>query len=134
MTSRLYALTVVVIVGSVVLALTRPAAAHHGAAGLFDLSRMVELTGSVKKWSFVNPHPILVLEVTDENGTTADWDIYFGPSAASMLRTRGYAPHTFAFGETLTVTGHPAMASAARGIDIFGRDASVTRPDGTRVP
>lgn len=121
-------------VGGVVLALSPSASAHHGAAGLFDLGRTVELTGSVKKWSFVNPHPILVLEVTDENGAKTDWDIYFGPSAASRLRTRGYAPNTFTFGETLSVMGHPATAEGVRGIDVFGQDASVTRADGTRAP
>jgi hypothetical protein len=131
MTMRAYAL---VSVGSILLALSPTAAAHHGAAGLFDLSQTVELQGSVKRWSFVNPHPILVLEVTDERGQKADWDIYFGPSAASMLRNRGYAPNTFSFGEPLIVKGHPAKATGARGLDVFGREASVTRPDGTRVP
>ena len=131
MTVRSYAL---IVVGSVVLALSPPAAAHHGAAGLFDLGQTVEVTGSVKTWRFVNPHPILVLEVTDENGGTADWDIYFGPSAPSILRNRGYAPDTFTFGETLIVKGHPALATGVRGIDVFGRAGSVTRPDGTRVP
>lgn len=131
MTIRSYCL---IIVGSVVLALSPLAAAHHGAAGLFDSSQTVAVTGSVKMWRFVNPHPILVLEVTDENGGTADWDIYFGPAAASILRNRGYAPDTFMFGETLTVKGHPARATGVRGIDVFGRAASVTRPDGTRVP
>lgn len=123
-----------VVAGSAMLGPSPPIAAHHGAAGLFDLGRTVELTGSVKKWSFVNPHPILVLEVTDEHGVTADWDVYFGPAAAAILRNRGYAPDTFAFGETLTVKGHPAQATGVRGIDVFGRDTSVTRSDGTRIP
>ena len=130
----LIVLIVFIVVGGAVLVLSPPAAAHHGAAGLFDLSRTVEVTGSVKTWSFVNPHPILVLEVTDENGATADWDIYFGPSAAAILQRRGYAPDTFTFGETLAVTGHLAKAAGVRGIDVFGPAASITRPDGTRVP
>ena len=112
MTTRPSAL---IVVGSVMLGLCLPAAAHHGAAGLFDLGRTVAVNGSVKKWSFVNPHPILVLEVTDENGEKADWDIYFGPSAASILRNRGYAPDTFKFGEALTVTGHPAKITGLSG-------------------
>ena len=123
-----------VVAGSAMLGPSPPIAAHHGAAGLFDLGRTVELTGSVKKWSFVNPHPILVLEVTDEHGVTADWDVYFGPAAASILRNRGYAPDTFAFGEIVTVKGHPAQATGVRGIDVFGQDTSVTRSDGSRVP
>jgi hypothetical protein len=54
--ARWYAL---IVVGSLVLALPRPAAAHHGAAGFFDETRTVEVKGWVKTWSFVNPHPIL---------------------------------------------------------------------------
>ena len=60
--------------------------AHHGQAGLFDESKVVELKGTVKKWSLVNPHPILLLEVTDESGMKVDYDVYFGPSAAGPLR------------------------------------------------
>lgn len=131
MITRWYAL---IVVGSVVLALPRPAAAHHGAAGLFDETRTVDVKGSVKTWSFVNPHPILVLEVTDENGQKADWDIYFGPSAASALRRRGYAADTLKIGETLIVRGHPAKAAGVHGIDVFGGASTMTRADGTRVP
>ena len=124
----------VVVAGSIGLGLCLPAAAHHGAAALFDMAQTVEVTGSVKRWSFVNPHPILVLEVADATGATADWDIYFGPAAAAILRNRGYAPDTFKFGETLHVKGHPARIAGARAVDVFGSEASVTRPDGTRVP
>lgn len=123
-----------IVVGSAVLALPLATAAHHGAAGLFDETRTVEVKGSVKTWSFVNPHPILVLEATDENGQKADWDIYFGPSAASALRRRGYAADTFQVGESLIVKGHPARAAGVRGIDVFGGASTVTRADGTRVP
>ena len=131
MTSRWAA---VVVAGSLGLGLGFPAAAHHGAAALFDMGRTEEVTGTVKRWSFVNPHPILVLEVADANGATAEWDIYFGPAAAAILRNRGFAPDTFRFGETLTVKGHPARVAGARAIDVFGSAGSVTRPDGSRVP
>ena len=131
MMGRMYAL---IVIGSVMLALTSRAGAHHGAAGLFDVTRTVDVQGSVKSWSFVNPHPILLLEVTDENGQYADWDIYFGPAAASALRRRGYAADTFKVGETLIVRGHPAKAAGVRGIDVFGGAGRVTREDGTRVP
>ena len=128
---KLYALTAI---GSVVLALTTSGAAHHGAAGLFDETRTVEVRGVVKTWSFVNPHPILVLEVTDENGQTAEWDVYFGPSAASAMRSRGYTADTFKFDETVIVNGHPARTTGVNGIDVWGAATSMTREDGTRFP
>lgn len=114
--------------------LSLPGAAHHGQAGLFDEARVIELRGSVKKWSFVNPHPILLLEVTDEKGATADWDVYFGPSAVSFMRRNGYSAETFKVGETVVVKGHPATGAGVRGVDIWGKGVSVTRADGTAIP
>ena len=126
--------SVVTVVAGIVLGLCVPTAAHHGAAGLFDATQTVEVTGSVTRWSFVNPHPILVVEVADAGGATTEWDIYFGPAGATSLRNRGYAPDTFAIGDTLLLTGHPARAEGAHALDVFGREASITRPDGTSVP
>ncbi|MCY4505755.1 MAG: DUF6152 family protein [Acidobacteria bacterium] len=125
---------VAAVVAGIVLGLCLPAAAHHGAAGLFDVTRTVEVTGSVKRWSFVNPHPILVIEAAGDGGAATEWDIYFGPAGATSLRNRGYAPDTFAVGDTLVVTGHPARADGAHAVDVFGREAGITRADGTSVP
>ena len=115
------------------LAVSFPASAHHGQAGLFDESKVVELKGTVKKWSLVNPHPILLLEVI-ENGMKVDYDVYFGPSAAGPLRRQGYTPETFRAGETVIVKGHPSTSAGVRGIDVWGRGVSVTREDGKPVP
>jgi hypothetical protein len=125
--------TAVLAVGAI-LTVSVPGAAHHGQVGLFDESRIVELRGSVKKWSFVNPHPILLLEVTDEKGAQAEWDVYFGPSAVSFMRRNGYTPQTFTIGETVVVKGHPATGAGVRGVDVWGKGVSVTRADGTPVP
>ena len=114
--------------------LSFPVTAHHGQAGLFDEARIVELRGTVKSWSFVNPHPILVLEVTDEKGGKTDWDVYFGPPGAPIMRRNGYTAGTFKQGETLIVRGHPATGSGVRGVDIWGKGVSVTRADGSAVP
>ena len=106
-------------IGAMVLASSLSAAAHHGQVGLFDESKIVELKGAVKKWSFVNPHPILLLEVT-EAGKTTEWDVYFGPSAVSFLRRQGFAPDTFRAGEIVVVKGHRATAA---GLQRWRRDA-----------
>ena len=119
--------------GAVLLALSLQGAAHHGQAGLFDDARIVELKGTVKKWSFVNPHPILLIEVT-EGGVTSEWDVYFGPSAVSFLRRQGFRPETFRAGETVLVKGHPAAGVGVRGADVWGKGTGVTRADGGAVP
>lgn len=121
--------------GILLLGAGAPGVAHHGQAGLFDESRVVELRGAVKEWSFVNPHPVLTLDVTDDNGAHADWEVYFGPQAVSHLRQRGFSAETFKVGETLVVTGHPATAARARGVDVWGGGGTkVTRADGSAVP
>jgi len=120
--------------GALLVALALPVAAHHGQAGLFDETRTVELKGVVRKWSFVNPHPILLLEVADEKGGKAEWDVYFGPSAVSFMRRAGYTAETFKTGESVTVTGHPAAGAGVRGVDVWGKGTSVTRADGKAVP
>lgn len=107
--------------------------AHHGQAGLFDEARVIEVRGAVKEWSFVNPHPVLTIEATDDSGGRADWEVYFGPSAVSRLRQQGFSVDTFKLGETLVVKGHPAT-SGAHGIDVWGAGTTVTRADGSAVP
>jgi hypothetical protein len=107
--------------------------AHHGQAGLFDEARTVEVRGTVKEWSFVNPHPVLTLEATNESDTHVEWEVYFGPAAVSRLRQQGFSADTFKVGEPLVVTGHPAT-SGARGIDVWGANTAVRRSDGSPVP
>ena len=121
-------------IGSLLLGLGVSAGAHHGQVGLFDETRMVEMTGTVKEWTFVNPHPVLILTVAAAGRAAEDWDVYFGPQAVSALRRRGFSATTFAVGETITVTGHPATAPGARGVDVWGAGAGVRRADGAAVP
>ena len=120
-------------IGAMVLAWSLSGAAHHGQVGLFDQSKLVELKGAVKKWSFVNPHPILQLEVA-EAGKATEWDVYFGPSAVSFLRRQGFAPDTFRAGEIVVVTGYRATTAGVQGIDVWGKGTGVTRADGRPVP
>jgi hypothetical protein len=121
-------------IGTVLLGFGQSISAHHGQVGLFDQKRVVQMTGSVKEWSFVNPHPVLLIEVKAADGTTTEWDVYFGPSAVSALRNRGFSAATFAVGETVIVNGHPATSASARGVDVWGAASSVTRADGTAIP
>lgn len=121
-------------VGVAVLALTLPAVAHHGAAGLFDESRTVEVTGAVREWAFVNPHPYLILEVVGDDGQPAEWDVYFGPAGVPVMRRNGFSEDTFAIGEIVVVNGHPAVAESVRGIEVWGGESAVVRADGTAIP
>lgn len=120
-------------VSALVLCSAIVTAAHHGQVGLFDESRTVELKGTVKRWSFSNPHPILILEAPDAKGVVAEWDVYFGPGAVSSLRRAGFSAETFKPGEALVVTGHPAT-NGAPGVDVLGKGTGVVRADGRAAP
>jgi hypothetical protein len=122
-----------VLAGAIVFCAVITAAAHHGQVGLFDDARIIELKGTVKRWSFTNPHPILVVEAPDQKGVPTEWDIYFGPGAVPSLRRQGFAADTFKVGEALVIKGHPAT-SGAPGVDVLGKGTGVTRADGRNVP
>jgi hypothetical protein len=111
--------------------LTGSAAAHHSTNNIYHEDQTVELTGTVKEWRLVNPHPFLVVEVANEAGVIEEWDVSFGGSAAGPLRRRGYTPETFAIGETIVVRGNPARAEDYHGVLVRG---NLTRQDGTPIP
>ena len=123
-----------IIVGSLILALTPSGLGHHGDRGLFDETRTVEMQGVVTAWRFVNPHPILRVEVTWADGENVLWNVNFGPPAVSALRRRGFSVETFQPGDVITVKGHPATAPGALSIKVQGPESDVTREDGTQVP
>ena len=66
-----------------ILAMTSAASAHHSAAGFFDQSKTVQVSGVVKQWRFGNPHPLMLLEATDENGQKVVWHMEL-PGAARL--------------------------------------------------
>ena len=105
--------------------------AHHSTRGIYQ-DEPIELTGSVKEWRLINPHPYLRLEVEDENGVVHEWDVSYGGAAAVHLRRRGYTNETFKVGETITFHGHPARAEGVYGLLVEGGDEP-TRADGTPV-
>ena len=124
---------VVAIAAAVIVSGAVAVSAHHGQVGLFEEAKIVELKGTVKRWIFTNPHPILILEAPDEKGVRVDWDIYFGPGAVPSLRRQGFAIDTFKTGEALVVKGHPAT-SGAPGMDVLGKGTGVVRADGRPAP
>jgi hypothetical protein len=80
------------------------AAAHHGIVN-FDMNREIEITGTVTRLAFVNPHSWLYLDVTGEDGRVAGWRCEL--RGATVLRRSGWTPEMFASGTRITITGAP---------------------------
>ena len=55
------------------LAVAAPAFAHHSIAGVYDSTRTTTVAGRVTEFRFVNPHPILVIDVADEGAPPELW-------------------------------------------------------------
>ena len=113
--------------------LTLPGAAHHSERGLFDETRVVEMRGVVTEWYFVNPHPILRVEITgEEDGQRSIWTVTFGASGVASMRRLGFSPETFTPGEELVVKGHQSINGYA--VNLRGPGSEVTRGDGAPIP
>ena len=101
------------------------ASGHHSTA-IYDSENPVELSGTVVEWRFVNPHCIIMLEVTDESGDTAVWSLE-GSNTNLMFR-RGWTPMTLEPGDKIMATVRP-LRSGVPG----GNYSNVRWEDGTPI-
>ena len=81
-----------------------PAMAHHSGS-MFDDKATVTMTGVVKEFQYTNPHSWLIIEVTNEDGTTTTWG--FEAEGPSTLLRAGIRKSDFAPGTKITITGNP---------------------------
>jgi hypothetical protein len=109
------------------LGLCAAASAHHAQAPFFDQDRTVEVRGTVVKWYFRNPHPVLEVETTDASGNKAVWEVQFAP--ATVLAKRGWTEQTFQPGDAVVATGHPSRAPGTFGLE----HRSIERADGSPI-
>ena len=89
------------------LALSGSAWAHHGDAGRY-IEDVVEITGTVVETQLVNPHSILVLDVTD-SGKTVRWQAEMG--GAQQLIKSGWT-NDVKPGTKVTLTGRRLKSGA----------------------
>lgn len=107
------------------LAVAAPASAHHS-QGMFDASKKVNLTGTVKEFQWTNPHVWLQLMVADDKGEVHEWSLE--GATPVMLNRRGWRSSSLTPGETVTVVSNP-LRSGAYG----GTLGLVTRANGETV-
>jgi hypothetical protein len=86
------------------IALAPGATAHHG-FGTFLMNEDVEITGTVTKLDFVNPHSWLYLDVTQPDGKVVAMRCEM--RSATTLRRSGWSPDLFPVGKKITITGSP---------------------------
>ena len=115
-------MTVVVLAG--VAAMASPSFAHHGATA-FDLSAPVVLTDAViTEFVWINPHPLIKADYTDEQGNTVNWTMEMGSTVSVQLL--GWTRTTVAPGDVVTLYVWQAKTGAP-----VGRFNKVDLADGT---
>ena len=100
--------------------------AHHSLAGVYDMKKEMELSGSVDTVKFVNPHGSLTVLVKNPDGTSTPWVLTLG--SATGLAQRGIGktgPNALHAGDNIKVKFIPAINGSP-----LGFLKSVTMPDG----
>jgi hypothetical protein len=64
-----------------------PLQAHHSLAGVYDMKTDKEISGTVAKVQFTNPHGSLAVAVKNADGTSTEWVFTLG--SATALAQRG---------------------------------------------
>lgn len=96
-------------VGSILLAASVPALAHHSFAAEYDSSRPVTLQGKFINMEWINPHSWIHLEVV-AGGKTETWDVETGPP--NTLYRNGWRKDSIKPGDEIVVVGLMAKNKA----------------------
>ena len=112
-----------VVTASLWLAL--PVAAHHSMTG-FDRQHPITLNGTVKSFSWQNPHCYIELDVPGKNGEVVTWNIEM--TAPGYLVRAGWKKTDVKPGDKVTVVAAPLFNGQAGAL--FD---SITLPDGEKL-
>jgi uncharacterized protein DUF6152 len=88
-----------------------PAFAHHSFA-IFDQTKMLYMSGTVKQFELVNPHTWLHLAVTNDKGDVSTWS--FEAGSVLQLATLGWSKDSFRIDDKVEVGFRP-MKDGSRG-------------------
>ena len=84
--------------------------AHHSIASVYDGSKSVKLEGTISKFEFVNPHPVLTIDVVNTDGNAEPWRLEM--DNRSELAGIGVTTQTFKPGDRVVVAGSPARSQS----------------------
>ena len=113
--------------------LTVPARAHHAFAAVFNGEDAVEISGTVVKVEWMNPHTWFYVDV-DNDGAKARWALEMG-SPNGLIR-RGWSRKTLQIGQEVKISGYRAkdgtdMASVKTVVFADGRALTGASSRGT---
>ena len=99
--------------------------AHHSLAGVYEMKKEAEVSGTLTKIQFVNPHGSLTLAVKNPDGSTTDWVFTTGSATTLAERGIGKNSNVLKAGDTITAKFIPARNGSP-----LGFLKSITTADG----
>jgi hypothetical protein len=102
------ALPAAVFVAACLFVFSGPALAHHG-GGAYDAAHPMTMTGTVKEFLFIQPHPLITLEVKDDQGAVTEWSVEM--TAPNHLVHYGWNGKKLKPGDQITIVGLPSKNS-----------------------
>ena len=104
--------------------------AHHSLAGVYDMKAEKELSGTVEKLQFVNPHGSLSIMVKNADGSPdTEWIFTLGSATALAAKQVGKTgPNALHVGDQIKVKCIPAKDGHP-----LGFLKSITYPDGHTI-
>jgi hypothetical protein len=86
-----------------------PALAHHGRSN-YDMSYTATVKGVVTSFEWVNPHALIYVDSTDENGKVEKW--IAETNSPNTLNRQGWTRNTVKPGDQITLVGHRVKGGA----------------------
>ncbi len=83
---------------------------HHSISAIYDASQRRTIDAVVTEFQFVNPHPVLVVNVSDGSGTAQQWRLEM--DNRFELVQIGFTRDSLKSGDRIVVTGSPARKQA----------------------
>ena len=114
-------LLAVVLIGAAV-----PVLSHHSFTAEYDGTKPVQVTGTVTKVEWTNPHIWFYVDVKDENGNLTSWA--FSAAPPGVLQRRGITKDVLKIGDVVKVDGFRARDGSNN-----ASGGTVTFADGRRV-
>jgi hypothetical protein len=106
----------------VVLLVAESAVAHHSPV-MFDRAKKVTLVGTVKEFSWTNPHASIQLSVPNAKGAAETWGVEM--NSPNNLVKQGWKSNIIKFGDKVSVVINPLRTGEHGGIFV-----SIKLPDG----
>ena len=108
--------------GAVALALAGGSAQAHHSFAMFDMTKEVTVSGTVKQFQWTNPHAYIQLMAKDAQGRDVEWSMEMG--APMYLYARGWRPSSLKAGMRISATINPLRNGKPGGVvrDVAGPD------------